>query len=495
LRRVATVGVLFWCAIGSAGAIAAPADLDRSFGENGVVELPFDRSVTVTAADVASGPAGGAYVLRNRFRCGDICIQEPVLEHLLRDGSLDRAFNENGAAVASWGASGSSLAVTADGKLLVAMVSHLGRFARLIRLHPDGNLDASFGDGGGLIFAGGSAIEPDKGAGVTAIRFAIQKDERIVVAVDRGREAGAPRLELSRFLPDGARDPSFGGGTPLAVDLESSGLGIFADGGLVLAGNPCCFRPEPARVLRLLDDGSPDTAFGPAGMRRLNSVGEPITISTPIAQPNGRALVATSREGDPSSGLTLRGFRPAGGLDPTFGRGGKVSVSEGSSSLAADHRGRILLVGASQKKRSVPGGLMTLRRLRANGRVDRTFAGGQDVRLYRLPHTDAGPTTIGPDGRISVLIQRGFCARSCSEFHTYVARYLGGSSSARCLGKRATIVGTRRRDILQGTPHRDVIAALGGTDTVRGRGGSDLICGGDGGDSLLGGPGLDRVRQ
>jgi DNA-binding beta-propeller fold protein YncE len=65
--------------------------------------------------------------------------------------------------------------------------------------------------------------------------------------------------------------------------------------------------------------------------------------------------------------------------------------------------------------------------------------------------------------------------------------------SAKCAGKRATIVGTGKRNVIRGTPKRDVIAGQGGNDLIRGRGGNDLICGGAGKDRLFGGPGRDRL--
>lgn len=75
----------------------------------------------------------------------------------------------------------------------------------------------------------------------------------------------------------------------------------------------------------------------------------------------------------------------------------------------------------------------------------------------------------------------------------------------RCLGRRATIVGTGRADVLRGTPRPDVIAALGGNDRVFGLGRGDVICGGPGNDLIVAsgdraardviacGSGLDRL--
>lgn len=67
------------------------------------------------------------------------------------------------------------------------------------------------------------------------------------------------------------------------------------------------------------------------------------------------------------------------------------------------------------------------------------------------------------------------------------------SRAPRCLGSRATIIGTPRKDKLMGTPYRDVIVGFGGNDRIWGQEGNDLICGGPGKDKLYGGKGNDRL--
>jgi RTX calcium-binding nonapeptide repeat (4 copies) len=66
--------------------------------------------------------------------------------------------------------------------------------------------------------------------------------------------------------------------------------------------------------------------------------------------------------------------------------------------------------------------------------------------------------------------------------------------TARCAGRRATIVGTARGELIRGTAGRDVIAGLGGSDELRGLAGNDLLCGGRGDDRLIGGRGRDVLR-
>jgi hypothetical protein len=63
----------------------------------------------------------------------------------------------------------------------------------------------------------------------------------------------------------------------------------------------------------------------------------------------------------------------------------------------------------------------------------------------------------------------------------------------RCLGRRATIVGSSRRDVLLGTPGTDVIVGGKGRDRIDGLGDADLVCGGPGRDRLRGGDGHDAL--
>lgn len=68
-----------------------------------------------------------------------------------------------------------------------------------------------------------------------------------------------------------------------------------------------------------------------------------------------------------------------------------------------------------------------------------------------------------------------------------------GGTAQTCLGKKATITGTKGNDVISGTNRADVIVALGGADRIRGRGGNDLICGNDGNDQIRGDGGNDRI--
>ena len=62
-----------------------------------------------------------------------------------------------------------------------------------------------------------------------------------------------------------------------------------------------------------------------------------------------------------------------------------------------------------------------------------------------------------------------------------------------CLGREATIVGTRGDDRIEGTRGADVIVARGGDDRIEGDRGDDVICAGRGDDRIEGDDGDDEI--
>ena len=68
-----------------------------------------------------------------------------------------------------------------------------------------------------------------------------------------------------------------------------------------------------------------------------------------------------------------------------------------------------------------------------------------------------------------------------------------GAAERRCLGEKATIVGTSGDDTLRGTDERDVILGLGGQDEIRSGGGDDIVCAGRANDFVAAGGGNDSV--
>ncbi len=482
--------------VGSAVAVAAPGDLDRFFGREGIAtlgELPGGGYVLPEA--MAIGLNDEIYVLRTQVTCQGGCRTEPAITRQNAQGSPDASFCVGGVSRAfgaispSGGNRWGSLAVGLDGKIVVASTDH-GSLV-LARLNPDGSLDGSFG-------TGGVARTTVPGLLLSRTELAIHADGGVVVGAESGGGYGygETTVAVAKYTPQGSLDPAFNGGAALITSLGSGLGGLAADGSnTVLAGPLCCAPPDSAiHVARLGPDGAFDQRFGQRGHRFVDDVVRRPQVTSVIALSNHKVLVVGS-DGRSGQVFALR-LRPNGRLDNTFGNRGVAYMKRGlyAAASAVDDRGRLVVATSSPNSSSYSEtARLGLLRRRPNGSPDRTFGGGSLVRL-RATYVSA-VTAVGMQSgdRIVTLIELGRCERSCPTPKVMLVRYRGGSGGARCKGRRATIVGTRVGERLTGTRRRDVIAALGGNDVVRGRGGNDLICGGRGNDRLIGGKGRDRL--
>jgi len=107
---------------------------------------------------------------------------------------------------------------------------------------------------------------------------------------------------------------------------------------------------------------------------------------------------------------------------------------------------------------------------------------------WRFTCTYNGETRVTQD----ILINRG--ERKTLDLAACATGKRAGKRAGRCLGRKATLVGTRKNDKIIGTKKRDVIVARGGKDKIRSRGGNDLICAKGGKDRIAGGSGEDKVK-
>lgn len=494
-RFVSVLVLVLTCLATACGyATAAPGDLDRFFGREGLATFENVPGAYVAPADMVVGPDNSIYVLRRQEKCsGSRCTVDLLVTRHNPNGSLDPSFGAGGISgvFGSPGYGGfqqeSSLAVGRDGKVVVASTDEGDLI--LVRLNGDGSFDRTFADNG--------IARRTLGAAVSRAKVAVQGDGRIVVGAESEPGYGTTAVIVMRYTQQGASDPAFNGGTPLVTSLGSGlgGFGLVGAAGAVIAGPGCCgVAGDAVHVGRLSAGGVFDRRFGNRGHRFVDDVARGAEVGAVVTLADGRIdVIGSGRRDDSSFALRLL---PHGRLDPAFGNRGIVYMKSPGlrvAGAAVDGRGRLVIGGITPVKEGYRENtrLTVLRRL-ASGRPDRTFGGGLPVRLRSLGDTRATALGLQTGGRIVVLVENGRCERSCAPGTTILVRYLGGSGGARCLGRKATIVGTRVGESLVGTPRRDVIAALGGDDTVRGRGGNDLICGGRGNDRLSGGPGKDR---
>jgi hypothetical protein len=271
----------------------------------------------------------------------------------------------------------STLLVMPDGRILVAN----GRPGELVRLQPDGRLDAAWP---GTVFA-----TPTGAAGVTSLT--LQSDGRVLAAGSFSAVNGQPRASIARFTTDGTLDASFVP-DPAAVVAAVQGLSVDSAGRILLALGTSV-------PVRLLADGRRDAEFRPQPLPpAITSTGQPrdwrvvgvaaapdggsylvsnVNLSVTAAQ-LGRVMTSQLHRLDVGGGV-MEGFAPhtwSGGLS------GLRVLNDGSVGLV-EYRSQ--------------GGMP----LPLDGRVVRLRPDGTAFPGHRRP-TIGSPRTslILPDGRV-----------------------------------------------------------------------------------------------
>jgi uncharacterized delta-60 repeat protein len=311
-----------------------------------------------------------------------------------------------------------------------APTSMAGSGSRVVALNLEGALDPGFATGG----VHGS---PDPIAAVEGM-----PDGALLLAGTRWGAALSGQVHhsdvyLERLTPSGVPDPAFGewqGRT--TVDLGGidvlHALLLRPDGSALVGGgttslSPRCllyestFCTETPVLAAFTESGELDRGFGREGVVRLGSLAyefavfrrfgpvEPLGVLFLRELPDGAVLAGGGTE----VGAFLAEVGDDGRLERGFGDGGTVTRTNPRrsttelGSMAVDPRGRIVVSGYTDAGISEFSGAVF--RFRADGAVDRGFAGGQGfVRVPEplippeLPKTPAG-ISLDAHGRASAL--------------------------------------------------------------------------------------------
>ena len=165
-----------------------------------------------------------------------------------------------------------SIALQRDGKILLA-----GLFTqfdgtpvgRLVRLNPDGTLDAMFGAG--------------TGANEAIIKLVVLPDGKILAAGDFTSFNGTPCNHIVRLNSDGSMDQTFN--SAAGPNDEIHDLAVLPDGKILVVGTFTSVGEVPCdHIARLNPDGSLDRDFNTSG------VADGIIWGVAY-QPNGKILV------------------------------------------------------------------------------------------------------------------------------------------------------------------------------------------------------------
>ena len=307
----------------------------------------------------------------------------------LPDGQPDTSFGGSGAVAVDIEntefAYGSAL--QADGKILIAAMTHLDTTykAVLLRLQSNGALDPSFGIGGihELYFPGGAAYFYD---------CTVQPDGYIVACGMVGNE-----MLLHRVDPSGTPDPAFGiMGT---VRAQYNGLPTTAESVALQPNGQIVVCGAPGVVARFDPDGTQDLlGFGTNGWADLPGDVTPHHFADVILQPDGRILVAGGPSLLPPDTLLVIRSMTDGTPDTSFGSDGSVAlpILDGSTSMALALRadGRIITLGTVLDQGT---SRMMLSRLGSDGVLDTAFGQSGTTTLTLAmppPHHEIGSDVL-----------------------------------------------------------------------------------------------------
>jgi uncharacterized delta-60 repeat protein len=317
--------------------------VDTAFGERGAVATDFGAADEEALA-VRALPDGKILVAGTSIAAGGTAAHgRYAVARYNPDGTPDSGFGDGGQVLAEFintdYAHASGLLPLPDGRYLIAGMMHYDQpdgstadpdaDVMLTRLNGDGGIDRSFGVDGWAYALFGLAREEALGA-------VLQADGKILVhgyQDQGGRNAGF----VARFNPDGSVDADF---ADHGIALDSSAarnsaihaLALQADGRIVAVGTQGASPAAQCFATRYLPDGSPDSAFGVAGVAALDS-GRDETCRAVAVSPDGKLLLGGTSGAD----MAVYRLNGDGSRDGGFGPGGRRTIrfEDGTSRGAA----------------------------------------------------------------------------------------------------------------------------------------------------------------
>lgn len=298
---------------------------DPGFGSGGIVMTDlggsYERIYSIAVQSDGKIVTGG-------YSCDDLSCPATVMRHN-PDGTPDSSFNNVGYVKTSLPNTdflfGGQIALQSDGKIL--MLCNNDDFKTfVIRYHPDGTPDNSFGTDG---------IKELPNIYHSA-NIAVQPDMKIIVSYSIN-----PGFALVRLYPDGAIDSTFGNtGLARAVipNIKYASvveMVVQTDGKIVLGGYihlppPVANADWDYAMTRFQPDGSVDSAFGTAGIVKYVSPDISDKLTDLALQSDGKLVVAAE------SGIYR--FYPDGTMDAEFAEGNGAPYFHGRIAVQPDDK-------------------------------------------------------------------------------------------------------------------------------------------------------------
>ncbi|WP_166437071.1 T9SS type A sorting domain-containing protein [Niastella caeni] len=340
-------------------------------------------------------------------------------------GSLDPTFNASGTpGFRIDNASGTpdgyefatSMAITNDGKLLVAGRAENDNYFLITRYTMAGEIDATFG-AGGVVKVRSEVNNSARGYGMV-----LQPDGKIVLA--GWNWPSTIDFCVMRFNADGSFDNTFGTGgkvtTPIgAGNDEGTNVALQNDGKIVVTGSSFNASGNTDYVvLRYTATGVVDSTFGTNGIVITDINAYDIPEGIAINSTTGAITIAGTSNSDYSllgthhtgnGDFTVVRYTSSGALDGSFGTGGIATfdISSGSAdaahSLAVQPDGKLIVAGTTV--RTVNNKDVVVIRLTTAGALDPSFGtGGIAIENYDGVNSDDDCRSVAlqSDGKIVI---------------------------------------------------------------------------------------------
>lgn len=304
--------------------------LDPGFGSGGLIVggLGFGEEVDPYRSEPSAALArDGSIVVGGRspdYRSFSVARLSP-------DGALDPSFSGDG--VTSFSITAPNriggdphVAVLSDGSIVLAGLDYSGTTfdekLLLVKFRPDGTPDQSFGTNGLIM----TPSEPWRAVN----DLVVDSEDRILISdgIAKGVFEGHPESisEVTRLLPDGQPDTSFGTGGTVRVVTPIDGVPYPESPRLVTDGDHRIYEVFNGSLTRLNEDGSKDSSFGADGVVDLRDRG----ISSVYPDPSGGLFVAGTWSGS-TSALVVGHLLDDGTADADFGDDGwSITYHDGS---------------------------------------------------------------------------------------------------------------------------------------------------------------------
>ena len=380
---------------------ASPGDLDPNFGTAGKVRFGFGGGAD-GARWLAIQADGKIIVAGSRSSLSIFESDVGVVMRLQQDGTPDIDFGKSGKVLVPLN-SVSAVTIDTSGHIVIvgttrSLVGNVD--LATVRLNSNGSLDASFGNSG-------KSVIPNRSRFFSVVSsMALQADGKIVLA-GHGAVGTVSGFVAARLNQDGSIDQGFGNNGVIAVAVNGGGahgVVIDASGRIVMSGSYLVGSYSNFAIVRLTNNGMPDTAFGLGG----NGV-----VTIPVNGGDGLANVVTI---DSSGRIVAAGYAIAaswdfatirlnddGTLDDNFGiEGISIITGHGVSmidAIAIDMNGKLWLSGNQNMNSTTPPNPVLIR-LNSNGTGDMDF--GSKGKIITLEYKEAMAIGVDASSRLMV---------------------------------------------------------------------------------------------